>query len=95
MSYQQYGISPALVERVKTKMKNPLIKERVKQALDGVTKADLQNRTKVIALMKKIMGIMNISISSAEASNIVNFVIAQKIDPKNTFHLLKLWGMFR
>ncbi|MBE0343453.1 serine/threonine protein kinase, partial [Paenibacillus sp. 28ISP30-2] len=23
------------------------------------------------------------------------FVLAQKIDPSNTFHLIKLWGMFR
>ncbi|MGV2788404.1 serine/threonine protein kinase, partial [Clostridium perfringens] len=25
----------------------------------------------------------------------VQFVLAQRIDPNNTFHLIKLWGMFR
>jgi hypothetical protein len=30
-----------------------------------------------------------------QEEQIVAFVLAQKIDPNNTFHLLKLWGMFR
>jgi hypothetical protein len=29
------------------------------------------------------------------ANQIVQMVIDLKIDPKNTFHLIKLWGMFR
>lgn len=95
MSYQEYGISPELVERLKQKMKNPLIKERVKKTFDELTKADLQNRTKVLALVRKMTGVMNISLSATETNSIVNFVIDQQIDPKSTFHLLKLWGMFR
>ena len=35
MSYTKYGIRPELVERVKTKMKNPVMKDRIKQVLNG------------------------------------------------------------
>lgn len=95
MSYVQYGISRELVERVKAKMKNPVVKDLVAALLRGVTKADLQNRAKVRALLQRVSGVMGIKLTEAEAQAIVQFVIDQRIDPNNTFHLLRLWGMFR
>ncbi|MGG1514710.1 stage VI sporulation protein F [Paenibacillus oryzisoli] len=95
MSYQQYGIDPALVERVKFKLKNPEIKERIKMLLQGVTKADLQNATKVTRLVGLAAGILGEKLSGMQTNQIVTFILAQKIDPANTFHLIKLWSMFR
>lgn len=95
MSYVQYGISRELVERVKAKMKNPVVKDRVTELLRGVTKADLQNRTKVRSLLHRVSGVMGIKLTEAETRAIVQFVLDQRIDPNNTFHLLRLWGMFR
>jgi len=95
VSYVKYGIDPALVERVKFKLKNPEKKERVKKLLDGVTKADLQDRVKVTKLVGQIAKVLNENITGAQTNSIVDFVIAQKIDPNNTLHLLKLWSMFR
>ncbi|BFH61595.1 MULTISPECIES: stage VI sporulation protein F [Paenibacillus] len=95
MGYQQYGISPALVARVKQKMKNQATKDRVKKMLEGVSKFDLQDPAKVQRLVKSAAGVMRESLSQAEEQQIVRFVLAQKIDPNNTFHLIKLWGMFR
>lgn len=95
MSYQYYGISPELVERVKSKMKNPAVKQRMTEMVKGLTKAELQDPAKVRSLMDRATRIMGISLSAAEVRNIVRFVIDQKIDPNNTLHLIKLWGMFR
>jgi hypothetical protein len=95
LGYQQYGISPQLVERIKLKMKNPALKERVKGLLDGITKQDLQNGPKVQRLAKSIGSVLNEKFTSAEEEQIVRFVLSQRIDPNNTFHLIKLWGMFR
>lgn len=95
LSYQKYGISPQLVERVKTKMKNPVTKEKIKVLIDGVTKADLQNSAKVRRLVKSSAAILNERFTSADEDKLVKFVIDQKIDPNNTLHLIKLWGMFR
>ncbi|ANE47492.1 serine/threonine protein kinase [Paenibacillus swuensis] len=95
MSYIKYGISPDFVERVKLKMKNPLVKDRVGAVLDGVTKSDLQDRVKVKRLLGKVAAVLGEKLTSQQEENLIQFVLAQKIDPKNTFHLLKLWGMFR
>ena len=95
MSYTKYGIDPALVERVKEKLKDKNKKEKVKDILDGITKVDLQNRAKVTKLVGQISKVLGENLTSEQTKNVVDFVIAQKIDPNNTLHLLKLWGMFR
>ncbi len=95
MSYQKYGIRPQLVERVKFKLKNPVVKDRIRQLLGHVTKYDLQDRPKVRKLVKSAAVILQEQLTDTQEEQIVTFVMAQKIDPNNTFHLLKLWGMFR
>jgi len=95
MSYQRYGISTQLVERVKLKMKNPNVKEKIRDLLGNVTKYDLQDRVKVRKLTRASASILQEKLSDTQEEQIINFILAQKIDPNNTFHLLKLWGMFR
>lgn len=93
--YQTYGISKELVERVKLKMKSPAMKERVKLILEDVSKEDLQNRVKVRKLVGSVAKVLGEKLTEQQTENIVHFVVAQKIDPKNTFHLIRLWSMFR
>lgn len=95
MHYHQYGISDELVHRIRQKMKNPPVKERMKRLLEGVAKADLQDRGKVRRLVDQAAAILREPLTERQKENIVHFVLAQKIDPQNTFHLLRLWGMFR
>ncbi|MGO4369455.1 stage VI sporulation protein F [Paenibacillus sp. 2TAB19] len=95
MSYQKYGIKPQLVERVKYKLKNPVTKDRIRELLGNVTKYDLQERPKVRRLVKAAAVILQEPLTDVQEDQIVAFVLGQKIDPNNTFHLLKLWGMFR
>lgn len=95
MSWHKYGIRPEFVERVKTKMKNPAVKERIKAQLEGVTKYDLQDRVKVRRWVKSFARIMNEPLTDALEEQLVSFVISQKIDPNNPLHLVKLWSMFR
>ncbi|WP_127584301.1 stage VI sporulation protein F [Paenibacillus koleovorans] len=95
MSYQKYGIERELVERIKTKLKNPQVKERVKSILDGVTKQELQDRTRVKLLTGQLAKAVNEPLTVKQTDQIVHFVVDMKIDPNNTFHLIKLWGMFR
>jgi len=95
MSYQKYGISPQLVERVKLKVKKPAVKERMRQMLSNLTKSDLQDRLKVRKLTKSVATVLQEKLTDVQEEQIVNFVLAQKIDPNNTLHLLKLWSMFR
>lgn len=95
MSYTKYGFDPAQVERIKLKMKNPETKERVKMILKGVNKYDLQDRVKVRRFVGMLTKALGEKVTEQQTEQLVNFVISQKIDPNNTFHLIKLWGMFR
>lgn len=95
MSYQRYGIEPDLVARVKQKLKDRGTKERVKELVDGITKADLQSRPKIKSLIRSGASILREPLSEKQEEQITAFVIDMKIDPNNTFHLLKLWSMFR
>ncbi|NOU95204.1 serine/threonine protein kinase [Paenibacillus sp. LMG 31456] len=95
MSYQKFGFEPAFVERVKAKMKNPDTKERIKMILHGVTRYDLQDRAKVRRFVGMLGKVLGEKLSDKQIEHMINFVISQKIDPNNTFHLIKLWGMFR
>jgi uncharacterized protein YpuA (DUF1002 family) len=94
-SYEKYGISVELVERVKQKMKDPIVKERVKTVLNNVTKVDLQNRATVRKLVGLTAKALGEKLSEQQTDNIIRFVLAQKIDPNNALHLIKLWNMFR
>jgi uncharacterized protein YpuA (DUF1002 family) len=95
MGYETYGITRDLVDRIKRKMKNPVVKDRVKGILEGVTYQDLQDRTKVTRFVGRVARTLGEKLTDSETGAVVNFVLAQKIDPNNTFHLIKLWGMFR
>lgn len=93
--YEKYGISTEMVERVKGKMKDPAIMERVKTVLGNVSKTDLQSRTtvrKLIVLSSKALGE---KLSDRQIDNLIRFILAQRIDPNNTLHLIKLWHKFR
>jgi DNA replication protein DnaD len=94
-TYQQYGIDPALVERMKLKLKQREVKDRVKAMLKGVTKHDLQNRAKVKHFVNMMAKEFGERLSPEQAENLTAYVISQKIDPNNSFHLIKLWSMLR
>jgi len=95
MSYAKYGIRPEFVERIKLKMKNPAVKDQIKQMVNNVSKQDLQDRAKVRRLVRSAAAVMHEKLTETQEDQLVAFVLGQKIDPKNTLHLLKLWAMFR
>ncbi|XID95209.1 stage VI sporulation protein F [Paenibacillaceae bacterium WGS1546] len=94
-SWQKFGIKADFVERVKHKMKNPAVKEKIKGHLEGVTKYDLQDRAKVRRWVKTFARILNEPLTDTQEDQLVNFIIAQKIDPNNMLHLIKLYTMFK
>ncbi|GAA3407030.1 hypothetical protein GCM10020370_36480 [Paenibacillus hodogayensis] len=95
MNYERYGIPRELVERIKKKLKHPDTKNQVKAILENVTKADLQDRAKVRALLGKMTKALHEPVSESLAKQIVQMVLDLKVDPGNTLHLIKLWKAFR
>lgn len=94
-SYESYGIRPTFVERLKLKMKTPALKERVRQAVTGLTRQQLQHPPTVRVLVKKLAVMTDEKLSDAEVEQMTKFVVAQKIDPNNMVDLLRMWAMFK
>jgi len=94
-SYQSYGIDRDWMSGLKKKAKDPTNKERIKELADGVTKQDLQNREKVERLIHQGMRIIGEKPTARQIEQLTQFIIDQKIDPQNMFHLIKMWGMLR
>ncbi|HBS45911.1 MAG TPA: serine/threonine protein kinase, partial [Paenibacillus sp.] len=67
----------------------------IKNMINGVSKQELQDTAVVRRLVRNASGVLNEKLTSTQEDQIVKFIIAQKIDPNNTFHLIRLWGMFR
>ncbi len=87
-------VDPALIRKIKLKMKQADKKEQVKALLQGLSRADLQNRTHVKSLMRMVSQILNEPISAAQLDSWSNWIVAQRINPNNKLHLLRLWSMF-
>jgi len=94
-TWQKYGIRPEFVNRVKLKMKDPAVKERIKGHLEGATKYDLQDQAKVRKWVRTFAKILNEPLTETLENQLVSFVIDQRIDPNNMLHLIKLYTMFR
>ncbi|HEY8528993.1 MAG TPA: stage VI sporulation protein F [Paenibacillaceae bacterium] len=93
--WRKYGISPARMARVREKMKHPAVKERLKAMTAGLTKQDLQDRARVRSLVRSVSRILKEPLTPDEEDLLVDYVLAQRIDPRNKLHLLRLWAMFR
>ncbi|WP_438446767.1 stage VI sporulation protein F [Gorillibacterium sp. sgz5001074] len=94
-SYRSYGIDPEWVERMKKKAKDSARKERLKELADGLTKEDLQDRDTVEALLARAFKVLGEKPTSRQTEQITAYILEQRIDPQNVFHLMKLWSMFR
>jgi hypothetical protein len=85
----------ALVRRVRSKLKQPAIRAKVKRLLTSVTRADLQNPTKVRLMLQQMCTILEEPLDSTERERVVRRIIAQRIDPSNTWQLLRLWSLLQ
>jgi predicted lipase len=95
LNYQQYGIDPVLVERLKKKAKKQPHRDRVKRIAEGVTKEDLQNKVAVRRLIARVSHTLGEPIPGDQAELMTEFIVRQGIDPNNALHLIKLYTMFR
>ncbi|MFC0216080.1 stage VI sporulation protein F [Paenibacillus chartarius] len=94
-NFRDYGIDPALVERLKKKAKKQPGRERVKRIAEGVTKMDLQNAVTVRKLIGRVSSTLGEPISPEQQDRMTRFIVDQEIDPNNALHMIKLYAMFR
>jgi tRNA U38,U39,U40 pseudouridine synthase TruA len=95
MRPEQYGLDQQWIREVKERFKDQRVTDQVKRLIDGVTKEDLQSRSFLTRKIRRIVPVLGMTITQKQAEGIIQFIIDQKLDPNNTWHLIKLWNMLR
>lgn len=88
-------IDPQQVARIKRKLKQPETKAQVKSILQQLSSKDLQQSHTVKHFILKLSRLLNERFPPGQIDVLTRWILAQHIDPKNKWHLLKLWSMFR
>lgn len=68
---------------------------QLQKMLQGVTKEDLQSRHYVTSMVKKIIPVIGVMVTQKQARGVIQWILDEKIDPNNSWHLMKLWNTFR
>jgi hypothetical protein len=84
----------ALRQKLRVALHKPGNKDKLVRLLRGVSKEDLQQPTKVYALVGKLAAALMVPLSTAEMQQLTTFFVSKRIDPNNPFHLIRLWAMF-
>jgi hypothetical protein len=95
VTLKQYGLNKQWIREVKSRCEDQIIMDQVKKLVDGVTKEDLQSEQFLTRKIKQIAPVIGVKISRQHADGVIRFIRDQKIDPDNTWHLIKLWNIFR
>jgi hypothetical protein len=89
-----FGIhDEALVRRVRSKLKQPAIRARVKRILLNVNRADLQNEATVRSLVHQLCTVLDESPARADKERIVRRIVAERINPNHPLQMLRLWSL--
>lgn len=84
----------ALRDKIRKAIRQPGQKNKLASLLRGVTKADLQQASKVRQLIEQLGRDLRISLNSIEVATLTTYFISLRIDPNNPLHLIKLWSIF-
>lgn len=92
---ETYGLSADWISKVKSRIMEPAVMNQLQVILQGVTKDNLQSRCYVVSLIQKIIPIIGVQVSQKQARGVIQWILDEKIDPNNSWHLMKLWNTLR
>lgn len=95
LKLEAYGLEAEWISKVKQKLGQPEVMEKVTPVIQGLTQQDLQSRPVIVKKLKQLIPIVGIKLNRRQAEGLIRFIIDQKIDPNNTWHLIKLWNVFK
>lgn len=84
----------ALRDKIRQAIRQPGQKEKLARLLRGVTKADLQQPSKVRILIEQLGRDVCVHLTATEIATLTTYFISLRIDPNNPLHLIKLWTIF-
>ncbi|GLG02326.1 hypothetical protein Alches_23670 [Alicyclobacillus hesperidum subsp. aegles] len=87
------GLHPRLLPIFRSKIANPLNWRRVHRVLMSYRREDLANPAGAGALVDHLSTVLAVPITPAERAGAVNWLMAQRIDPRNPLHQMRMWNV--
>lgn len=86
-------LDPRLLDTFRGRIANPLYWRRTYGILRSYHRYDLATAEGAGALVDHMCGALCVRISPAQRAGAVNWLVAQRIDPQNRWHQMRMWGI--
>lgn len=86
-------LDPRLLNTFRSRLANPLYWRRTHAILHGCDRHLLATPDGAAALVDHLCGALNVPLTPAERAGAVNWLVAQRIDPRNPFHQMRMWSV--
>ncbi|MCI0184520.1 hypothetical protein [Sulfoacidibacillus ferrooxidans] len=88
------ALDPRLVDAFRARIANPLYWRRAHHCLrNNCSRELLSTPDGCAAFVDHMSSVMNVSISPTQRANAVNWLYAQRIDPRHPWHQSRMWSM--
>lgn len=86
-------LDPRLLDTFRGRIANPLYWRRAYGVLRCYHRFDLATPEGAGALVDHMSGALNVPITPVQRANAVNWLVAQRIDPQNRMHQMRMWSV--
>lgn len=87
------GLDPNLVQIFRGKIANPMHWRRVHRCLMSYSRWDLAHPDGAGAMVDHLSGTLGVPITPTQRAGAVNWIVGQRIDPRNRWHQMRMWSV--
>lgn len=85
-------LEPRLLDTFRGRIANPLYWRRAYGVLRSYNRYDLATPAGAGALVDHMCTVLNVPLTPAQRAGAVNWLVAQRIDPQNRWHQMRMWS---
>lgn len=85
-------LDPRLVDTFRGRIANPRYWRRTYAILHSYSRYDLATGEGASALVDQMCGALNVRLTPAQRTGAINWLVAQRIDPQNRWHQMRMWS---
>lgn len=86
-------LDPYLLNTFRRRIANPRYWRATHRILRSYSRYDLANPAGAGAMVDHLCGALNVRLTPAQRANAVRWLTAQRIDPANRWHQMRMWGI--
>lgn len=88
-------LDPVLLHSFRRRIANPKYWRRTASILCACRREQLLTHEGAGALVGQLSGALGVPLTASQYANACNWLVSQRIDPRNPAHQARLWGVVR